>query len=173
MTPFLTRQDYNKLVLLAGVPESTPAEIVDRLLAAEYPSTTEAAAAELTQRGLMVDFHGLHYLARKGRIETPPGAGRNLKWSPEHIDAAALALAGLGWFTPTAERRVLEGVDAGQELRAEREAAERWPNVPADLLVRTVIPGALGAGVPAVVRYRPMAEDEAAERTARIAAVQK
>lgn len=136
-----------------------------------YPKYTPEAVKELKARGLDTNLYSLDYLVTRGVVTIAPGRGCHREWGQAHIDRAARHLAEQQKFTPEAVRCSLENTSLAQDIAAFRKAREQAPLSSNDprLFVRTVMPGDPARGVPAIVRYRPMSDAEAADWSLRVA----
>lgn len=161
----LSHRDFIRLFLANSDDEMVIAEAIQ----ATYPVNTQAAAGQLRTRGFDATPDRLDYLAKHGQIPSPAGEGRRRQWSIEHIDAAAERLDEKREWTPGTFARFIDGIDAAQDIEAQRAAEVANPLISPSLLVKVVQPGAPGAGVAAIVEYRPMTDDERAELERRIA----
>jgi hypothetical protein len=172
----LSRADYEELfVLPSGGAAGAAQEAKDAALGREYPKSTEAAANELRTRGLDARAHIIDYLIKKGVVRGPKGEGRNRKWAPEDIDAVAEYMDTEGMYVPGTVARMFYDIDPGQDIRAEREAFRKNPDLPMDssYFIMTIKPGAAGLGLRATVSYRRMTAKEEAEWQARMAEAKK
>ena len=167
----LGRNDYEELMILGREGAALPGEVRARILADEYPKSTEAAALELRSRGIDADAAKLDYLIKKGAIAAPSGgSGRNRRWTAGDIDRAYERLESGGAYVPGAVARMVLNIDAAQDIRAQQEVFAEHPHLTPDasLFVQEIVPGAPGVGLHAEIRYRPMTAAEERRWRARI-----
>lgn len=135
MSITLTREEYVEYVCL-GHEE-------------EYPMSTDEAAQELKRMGYGATETRLNYYVKQGRVTPGKDGGRNLKWYPKDIDAAAAILAEEDHYAPEAWMNRLMGVSYGQRMKAlwdawkalEKEFPGQLPvNADADYFVMHVHP---------------------------------
>lgn len=177
----LERKDYEELVVLGhgetveGVNlEDVPAGQQREWLDGEYPKSTAQAALELRARGLDATVPVLVYLMKKGVIPAPGGDGRSLKWGRANIDRAAAYMDAEQMYVPGTVARMFHNIDPAQDLRAQREALRKHPEITSvDMLVMEIKPGAAGVGVYATVTYRAMTKEEQAEWRRKVNAAKK
>jgi len=81
------------------------------------------AVGELRARGLDAREHKLLFLVRTG-VVTPERESRNLLWSEEAIDQAAIALEEEGAYTPSGHMCVVLGLNYADYLRALSKAVD-------------------------------------------------
>jgi hypothetical protein len=108
MSITLSRKEYVELVLF-GFPD-------------EYPKNTQQSVRELRSMGYDATETRLNYYIKRRHAGPGTDGGRNLKWYPKDIDAAAKVLAEEGHFTPEAMMNNLLGISYGQRLGALWEA---------------------------------------------------
>lgn len=137
-----------------------------------YPKRTSAVAGELRSRGFDVQVNTLDQLVRRERVWGPPvGEGGNRLWSQSDVDKAAVHLESIGYdITPSASAALIHGYSRADEIRSQRSAFDANPDLPSDpsYYVVTIIPGAVGVGVPATIAHRRMTAEEEQSRRDRI-----
>lgn len=161
ISPILTREDFNRLIIMGDLDDELPRAVRAKLISREYPKAPAAAVAELRIRGLDVDANTLYRAAVAGKFAAPPAddAG-NRQWSAANIDAAAEAFLQEGRLTPKAATCLHLGIGAGQLAEAEARARLAFPDVSLDGLVMVVTPGLIGQGIAAQVAFREPTDEE-------------
>lgn len=168
----LGRKDYEQLMVLGHGEtfhsvrhEDAPAGQQEEWLETEYPKSTEQAVLELKARGFDVSIPMVQYLIKKQSILMPKSEGRLFKWTAAAIDRLADRLEREQLYTPETVARMIDNVDPGQDVRAQRQALADNPQLMGNrsLLVKEVIPGAPGLGIYATVKYRAMTKEEQAD----------
>ena len=91
----------------------------------EYPKSTTGAISELKQRGLAATEARLNYYVKTERVTPGKDGGRNLKWYPEDIDAAAMCLSDDQLYGPEAIMNEVLGISYAQRLEALNAAWEK------------------------------------------------
>ncbi len=160
-TPILSREDYDRLVILGDTDNELPRAVRAKLVGREYPKTPGGAVAELRTRGLDVDGNTVYRAAIAGKFDAPSSEdGQTREWMPHHIDAAAEVFLREGRLTPKAAMCLHLGVDAGQLAEVEARAHLAFPGVQLDQLVMVVTPGLIGKRIPARVAFREPTDEE-------------
>lgn len=144
-------------------PPGTDAEAIGRDARTEYPKSTLEAASELKARGIAITPAAFSAMVVRGKVPTPPGEGRNLKWLPEDVDAAIEVLAETGYLTPEAAGYLSRGWSFDQVRDAEHAAREAGLDVERATLVAVHQPQPDGA-LYRVLFFATMTAEEAAKR---------
>ena len=104
MSITLTREEYVEYMLMGHEDD--------------YPVSTDQAAQELKRMGYGATETRLNYYVKQGRVTPGRDGGRNLKWYPKDIEAAAAILEEEDIFAPEALMNRLLGVSYGQRMKA-------------------------------------------------------
>lgn len=126
-----------------GCPNPSP---VHSSKTPDYPLTTEQVVAQLRKRGFNVDFFGLSYLVRKGKVTPTREGQKNYRWDEADVEIAVDHFEQERQWLNSYLAADSEGYDPMQERLAFSVAFRRTHIQDHDRLVMVILPAPVLSG---------------------------